>query len=154
MSIENTYAARQQTDRRRNHFKSLLYSFVKRRRKSFRRSTDSTANIYVDVHDPLTVVLFLAVIIFCVADAIMTLFIIKYGGEEVNPFMKYLMDKDIMMFFWVKFTLTSFGMLFLVAHKYFIFYQKIHGMHVIRTIFAMYLTLIVYELVILTYQID
>lgn len=154
MNLENgdEKCLRHQPERRTHQFKSFLYSFFKRRRKSLRRVEDVGNNIYIDVHDPITVILFTAIIIFCVTDAIMTLFIIQYGGEEVNPFMKYLMEKDIMTFFWVKFGITSLAMLFLVSHKYFTFYHKIKGSHVIFSVFAAYLTLIVYELVLLSSQ--
>lgn len=122
-----------------------------RRRKHIRRAQDQEAGSYVDIHEATTVVLFTAVILFCVTDAIMTLFIIDMGGEEANPFMKYLMDRDIMMFFWVKFTITSLGMLFLVSHAYIKFYRVVKGKQVIVGVFAMYLSLIVYELVLLSH---
>lgn len=144
-TADSSNEARDQVDRRHNYFRSFLYSFFMRRRKIMRRSTDTPTNVYVDVHDSSTVFLFTVVIIFCVTDAMLTLFILDNGGKEINPFMNYLLSKDVMMFFWIKFTLTSLGMLFLVSHKYFVFYRFFRGFHLIKTIFALYLTLIVYE---------
>ncbi|MDX1812440.1 MAG: DUF5658 family protein, partial [Gammaproteobacteria bacterium] len=129
-----------------NAMKSFLYSFFMRRRKTIRRREDLEASVYVDVHDTGTVVLFTSVILMCVIDAIFTMFIMNHGGEEINPFMNYLIAKDVMTFFWVKFSLTSFGMLFLVSHKYFVFYRVLKGLHVIKIIFSMYFILVAYEI--------
>lgn len=142
--------ARIGADRRNNNLRSFFYSFYKRRRQNIRRTTDLSTNVYVDIHDKSTVFLFTSILIFCVADALLTLFILQSGGREVNPFMNYLLGKDVMMFFWVKFTLTSIGMLFLVSHKYFVFYRICQGGHIIKLIFAMYFTLIIYEIFIIS----
>ena len=144
---------RDKNDRRKHKLRSFLYSFFKRQRKQIRRLGDESKDIYVDIHEPITVIIFTATLFFCVTDAILTLFIISEGGEEVNPLMKYLLDSDVMLFFWAKFLLTSLGMLFLVSHKYFTFYRRISGNHILYSVFTMYFALISYEVILLTYTI-
>ncbi len=150
----NTDSHRNLPDRRIQHTKSFFYSFFKRRRKAVRRTSETQTNVYVDVHDPLTVGLFIAIILFCVFDAIMTLIIIQAGGKEVNPVMKYIMDKDVMMFFWVKFSMTSLGMLILVSHKTFVICRGVTGSSAIKSIFVLYFLLMIYELVLVSHLLD
>jgi len=136
-------------DRRRHKLRALFYSIFKRRRKVQRRALDRFHNQYVDIHEPHVFIIFTLTIFFCVTDAILTLIIISHGGEELNPFMEYLMEYNLNYFFWVKFTITSFGMLFLVVHKFFVFFRFITGYHIIYFVFSMYLILMLYELVLL-----
>lgn len=136
-------------DRRQNKYRSFIYSIFKRRRKIHRRDGDRCRNLYVDIHEPHVFFIFSLTIFFCVTDAILTLIIISHGGEELNPFMEYLMAYDLNYFFWVKFTITSFGMLFLVIHKFFVFFRFITGYHIFYFIFLMYLVLMMYEMYLL-----
>jgi len=136
------------SDRRRSYFRSLVYSCFKRRRKSVRRDDDVVANTFVDVHEPRIGYIFLITLLLCVSDAFLTLNIIDNGGREVNPFMLFLMNHDIMLFFWVKFGLTSIGMLFLVSHKNFTFFRVLNGYRLLYGIAAMYVVLVNYEIII------
>jgi len=141
---------RAKEDRRRSYLRSLLYSCFKRRRKAQRREHDRLENTFVDVHEPKLAYIFLLTLMLCIADAILTLNIIGNGGEEVNPFMRFLMEKDIELFFWVKFFMTSFGLLFLISHKHFTFYRVVSGYHILYGITAMYIVLVNYEIILLT----
>jgi len=141
---------RLQSDRREKYFKSFLYSFFMRRRKNQRRQADQVANTFVDTHELRLAVVFIITLFFCIADALLTLYIIEKGGEEINPFMQFLMDKDVMLFFWAKFAITSFGMLFLISHKHFTFCRVINGYHMLYAIAAMYMILVNYEVIIIT----
>ena len=136
-------------DRRRRYLRSLLFSIFKRRRQSRRRDADSVENTFVDVHEPKLAIIYLLTLFLCMTDAFLTLNIIDNGGEEVNPFMAYLMDKDLSLFFWVKFAMTAFGMLFLISHKNFTFYRVINGYHLFYGIAVMYVALVNYEIILI-----
>ena len=148
-TMSDEFGNRVEQDRRQNAIKSFFYSFFMRRRRIPRRETDRTANIYIDIHEFSTFVLFSLVLIFCVIDAVFTLYILNNGGKEINPFMDYLLNQNVMTFFWVKFLLTSFGMLFLVSHKHFVIYRVFNGYFLLKIVFALYLSLIAYELYII-----
>lgn len=132
------------TDRRKNSAKSLMYSFFKRRRRHLRRGKD--ANIYVDIHEPHIFIICALTILLSATDATFTLYIVENGGEEVNPFMRYFLEMDVALFFWVKYCLTTLGMIFLITHKNFTFFNLIRGYHVLYSAFVMYFSLIMYEL--------
>ncbi len=135
-----------QSDRRQDSRRSFFYSLYKRRRRQARRDYDKSNNIYVDVHEPYLFVLCASIIILSVTDASLTLFIINNGGEEVNPFMRYFLESSVSTFFWVKYLLTSFSILFLISHKHFTLFKVIRGYHLIYVTFFMYVCLIMYEL--------
>ncbi len=138
-------------DRRSSYFRSLWYSCFKRRRKGSRRNNDTVENTFVDVHEPKLAFVFFSTLFLCITDALLTLNIIDNGGEEINPFMDYLIKKDIALFFWVKLAMTMFGMLFLILHKRFMFYRVVSGYHVLYMIAAMYVVLVSYEVLLITF---
>ena len=135
---------RPRTERRKNNMRSFLLSFYKRRRRHIRRGED--ANFYVDIHEPHVFALCAFTILLSVTDAVLTLYIISNGGEEANPFMLYFLNIDVELFFWVKYGLTTVGMFFLITHKNFTFFNIIRGYHVLYAAFVMYISLIFYEL--------
>jgi len=142
-------AGRQSLDRRRSYIRSFIYSCFKRRRKGLRRAQDRIENTFVDVHEPRLAFIYLFTLFLCVADAFLTLFIIDSGGEEINPFMLFLMNKDVILFFWVKLALTAFGLLFLISHKHFTLYRVINGYHLFYGIAVMYVVLVYYEILLI-----
>ena len=146
MVIDELSESRSNTDRRQKKLRSLYHTLFKRRRSQVRRENERHHNVYVDVHEPFVFALFSITIFLSATDAMFTLFIVNNGGEEINPFMRFLLETDVAAFFWVKFFLTSFGMLFLVSHKHFLFYRFIRGYHILYAVFATYFVLINYEL--------
>ena len=57
-------------------------------------------------------ILFLSVI-----DAILTLFLITHGAIELNPVMAFYLDIGPYPFLWVKYALTSVGLLILLVFR-------------------------------------
>ena len=94
-----------------------------------------------------------ATLLLCVADAFLTLFILSFGGEELNPFMDILIKKDVVLFVLVKYLLTTIGLLFAVSHKHFVMFRYVRGYHILYGTCLGYLILIQYEIVLLTTQI-
>jgi len=141
---------RKSDDRRGNYMRSFVYSTFKRRRKKSRRETDDTANTFVDFHEPKLAFVFLLTLVLCITDVVLTLNIIGKGGEEVNPIMKFLMEKDLIIFFWVKFAMTSLGMLFLMSHKNFRLYRIFSGYHLFYAVAVMYVVLVNYEIILIS----
>lgn len=126
-----------------------MYSLFMRRRQGPRRILDVGKPHYVDIHEPAILALSLVIVLLCVADAFFTLTILQRGGEELNPFMRLLLEKDVVLFFAVKFLLTSFGLVFTVIHKHFRIFKMISGYHVLYGVFVMYAVLIYYEVLLL-----
>ena len=141
----------QREDRRKNHARAFFHSISgKGRRKGSRRDDDHKAGQVVDYHEPALFYLTIAILLLCVADAAFTLTILGLGGEEVNPFMKALLEEDVTLFFIVKFLLTSIFLIFTVIHKRFRLLNRISGYQIIYSVFALYVLLVVYEIFLIT----
>ena len=144
-------ACRRNKDRRKKHLKAMSYTFVKKRRRGPRRGTEKH-NHYVDFHEPFLFFITIAIMLLCIADAFFTLTILDKGGEEVNPFMKVLLERDILLFFIVKFVLTSVFLIFAVIHKHFKLFNRITGYQILYGVFVMYVVLILYEIYLLLFE--
>lgn len=143
---------RDDMDRRQNHGRALVFSLFMRRRRGPRRDEDYGRGHYVDIHEPAIVGLTLGIVLLCVADAFFTLNIIERGGEEVNPFMRALLEKDVLLFFTVKFTITSLCLVFTLVHKHFRIFRAISGYHILYAVFMFYALLIYYETYLLNFE--
>ncbi len=127
-------------DRRQNKLKTVLWSLFMKRR------IVPLENHYVDVHESKVVLVIVSVLVLCSADAYMTLLIINQGGSELNPLMDVLMKKDVALFFFTKYFMTSAGVLFFLVHKNFKFFRHFTGYHFLFSCLFIYATLIIYEL--------
>ena len=138
-------------DRRKNTAKAAFYSlFMNRRVNNSRRSEHHEG--YVDVHESSLFYMAFGAILLCSADAFFTLTLINFhGSRELNPVMDYLLQKDVTLFFYVKFIFTSIAVMFLVMHKNFLLFNRITGRHLLITAFCMYATLVAYELYMLVW---
>lgn len=149
--IDDESCRRDLSDRRQDHKRALYYSLFKRRRRGPRRDADSQTAQYVDVHEPAVVAVVFGVILLSTLDAFLTLNIISRGGEEVNPFMKVLLDYDVTTFFLAKFAITAVGLIFTIVHKHFRIFKTISGYHILYAVFFGYGCLIWWELYLLDF---
>jgi hypothetical protein len=127
----------------------MFFSLVKGRRKEARRDYDREKSQYLDVHEPSVLAVTLGIVLLCIADAYLTLGILQRGGEELNPFMLMLLQQDVMLFFSVKFILTTLCLMFTVVHKQFKILKTISGYHILYGVFIIYTALVYYEIILL-----
>lgn len=83
------------------------------RRRAPRRNTERHG--LVDWHAPHLLFLSLTILLLSVADAFLTLTLIKQGATEANPLLKFLLDEHPRFFGGTKMVLTGGGVLVLVA---------------------------------------
>ena len=87
----------------------------------------------------------LGILTLCVADGVLTIFLISRGAIEANPFMALFVPHNLGLFAAVKLTLTSVGALVLVACSRMKLFRAIPGEAFLFAIFLSYLALIVYQ---------
>jgi len=99
-------------------FRSLM-GFGNRRK--IRRQDDSFRIFFVDQFSPKLFLPIVVILFFSVLDALLTLFLIGHGAYETNPVMAYYLNLGPYIFFAVKYTLTSLGVVVLLTFRNLIF---------------------------------
>ena len=102
---------RRRADRRRQVMRALLYGSFNPRRRTPRRHHDGAVG-GVDWHHPQWLAIAILILMFSLADALLTLMLIEQGAVEANPVMAPLVGSGI-AFGVVKIGLTAAGVLLL-----------------------------------------
>jgi len=134
-------------DRRNLHMQSLLYSLFKRRRRGLRRATDIHKGHYVDIHEPKSLIIGVAILVMSCLDAYFTLLLLQHGSVEINPLMKLLINIDVALFVKTKIAVTAFCIIFIITHKNFWLLKnrlKVHSL--MSATMVMYFLLINYQI--------
>lgn len=139
---------RRMHERRRYSFRTIWYSLSYKRREAVRREACLESKYILDVHEDWLLPLMLGVLLLCVADAYLTILILRHGGIEINPFMATLLKSDLLLFLWIKFYLTSLCILGLLILKRFTLFN-LNGYYLLGLILIGYAYLIGYELTLL-----
>jgi hypothetical protein len=132
-------------DRRRAApFRKVLFHKPRRRKSRGRRESDPGA--YVDIYGFRAWSLAIAVLVLSFLDAVLTrLHLVSGYAEEMNPFMRMLIDEAGMpVFFVVKGAMTMFPIAIIIIHKEWVF-----GRFAARLCLWAYIILSLYHIIIL-----
>lgn len=143
ISTPDPQERRRQRDRRESPLHGLLAGHWKRRRRSGRREDDLHA-AGLDWHDAHWLGAALLVLLLSIADAFMTITLMRHGAIEANPFMAKAMAHGSAFAYW-KVGLTAFGVLILTAFARFRLFRVIPAGFVLYLVGAGYVVLIAYE---------
>jgi hypothetical protein len=135
---------RREEDRRQFGWRTVLYGFVRSRRRQARRASDCR-HPFSDWHHPWLLFLGIGVMAMSAADAFLTLRLLERGAVEANPFMRLLIDTDVQWFVSVKLTLTGLGLMLLVYTSRILLFRRIRVGALITGFFCGYACLICYE---------
>jgi hypothetical protein len=141
---KRTYRA----DRRRQTLKSVLYGGIHPRRMHNRRSGDDQVFI-PDWFDQGLFMIAMAIVFMSCLDALFTLNLLALGAQEVNYFMRVLIESDVNSFLLVKLGATSFGVILLVAYERFRLGGLLRVRRILEALCGIYACLIVWELYLL-----
>ena len=94
------------------------YTLFGRRRRN-RRDTDPGSHYYVDWIEGPYLRALVCVCIFIVLDSLSTLYIISRGGTEVNPLMRWILERGTFVFLASKLATAIVGFLLLAVHRFF-----------------------------------
>lgn len=114
------------------------------RRRSGRRTLDHIYPV-VDWHPARVFALVMAILCLCVADGVLTIVLISNGAVEANPVMALFVPHSLGWFAAVKLTLTTVGVMVLVACSRMRLFRTIPGETLLYAILACYVVLVVYE---------
>lgn len=140
------HAQSRRTPRRQRSLQGLLCSTYRNRRTYDRRSDIRRRGHYVDRHGLWLLVMGLGVMLLSIADAYLTLVLLQFGAEELNPFLDWLLRIDQQLFFIVKLALTGFCIVWLVHHQRFRVFGVLRVHHMLAASLLLYLGLIYHQL--------
>ena len=135
-------------DRRDQTFWSVIYGGIYPRRIYNRRPADDQKFI-VDWHDSGLFMVAMSIILMSLMDALFTLNLLSMGAQEINYFMKVLIDSDASLFLLVKLAATSSGVLLLVAYSRFKLGGLLPVRRILQSLCGVYVCLIFWELYLL-----
>lgn len=150
VDLYNAGIAREQrvaTDRRRFSWRTVLYASRYRRRTGSRRQGDSML-LSSDIL-PFTSSLFiLSLVLLSLMDAFFTTVLLGRGAVELNPFMAYLIQHDMMLFALVKVKVTGLCAVVMALFSKHTFWG-IKGSSIALLMISVYLVLVAWELLLL-----
>ena len=116
-------------------------------RRALGRRNEDRIGAYVDRFDPRVLLLSLTIVTLCCADALFTLNLINSGAAyELNPLLRWTMEKCVYFFLSFKIGLTTLGLLVLLGLKNFYVFDRIKVAHILYFTLISYALLIKYEL--------
>ena len=135
-------------DRRRFGWKTIVFGFLRSRRRGHRRTNDPEP-LFVDWHHPWLFFLATGIMLLSSLDAFMTLQLINLGAIEVNPVMAAAMGGGTTAFAVSKMLLTGASTLALVFLANSKLFNCIRAGLTLTVFFSFYCCLICYEFVLL-----
>ncbi len=142
----NAEERRDSFERRNMSWRTVLYGFLRSRRRSTRR-TEEPASLYGDWHHPWLFFLSVGIMLMSAADAFLTLRLLSYGATEANPLMHSLIYLDVSWFVGLKIIMTALSLMVLIYASRYRLFGRVRVGILVTFFFCAYLTLIVYELI-------
>lgn len=131
-------------ERRRRMLYGLVYGGLNPRRRAGRRAVDHHRPV-VDWHGPGLFASCVTVLLLCVADAFLTLWLLSSGAFEANPVMALVVYGSARVFALTKVGLTGMGMLMVVAVARFRVVGELRAATLLHATVAIYVLLVGYE---------
>jgi len=134
------------TDRRTLSWRTVLYGFLRSRRRVHRRELEAEVR-FLDWHHPWLFFLAVGTMLLSSLDAFMTLLLIERGMVEINPVMAAVMGHGTAMFAATKLFMTGAGVMMLVFLAKAHFLNRFRAGLLLTVVFTGYACLVCYEFV-------
>ena len=105
-------------DRRSRRWGNLVWLLKTGKRRRLRRTSDRRSLRFLDYYSPRLFYALILVLLLSVTDALLTLWLIEQGANEVNPVMAYFLRFGPNTFMLVKYFLTSMAVTIVVLLNY------------------------------------
>lgn len=144
--VSESGESRTREDRRTFSWRTVLYGFLRSRRRDHRR-IDEGEPLFTDWHHPWLFFLAVGTMLLSSLDAFLTLQLLERGMIEANPVMAGAMGYSTALFAASKMAMTGFGILTLVFLAKARFLNRFRVGLLLTTLFSGYACLICYEIV-------
>lgn len=136
-------------DRREFGWQTVIFGFLRSRRRGSRRSSEAMP-LFVDWHHPWLFFLATATMLLSTLDASFTLQLLERGAYEANPVMALALEGGAAVFAASKMLLTGLGILMLVYLSRSRLFERIRTGLFLTLFFSFYASLVCYQFVMLT----
>lgn len=150
-TIKLTTQDRAESDRRTVSWRTVVYGYLRSRRRDTRRQQEAEP-LFTDWHHPWLFFLATGTMILSCMDAFFTLQLLDRGAMEINPLMAMVINKSTALFASIKIGMTGFGILALVYLSRARFLNRIRTGIALTVFFSFYACLVCYEFVFLLRQ--
>ena len=133
-------------DRRNFTWRTMVYGYLRSRRRAARRTGDAEP-LFLDWHHPWLFFLAVGIMIMSCMDAFFTLQLLERGMVEINPVMDAVIKRSTLLFASIKVSLTGFGILVLVFLSRARFMDRFRAGIILTVFFSFYACLVCYEFV-------
>ena len=114
--------------------------------RKFGAAPNGRAPFFTDRFDALTLAFILAVLALCILDGLLTIELLGINSEELNPVMRYLLDRGHLPFLVGKYLITAAGLPFLVVYKNWpLFGTRFRAGFLLPVFLGLYLVLLAYQ---------
>jgi hypothetical protein len=148
MTDQNTIVLSNRSGKdRRNRSGFNIRSFLfGGKRKTIRREEDKQRIFYLDHYSSWLFIIIVSILILCVVDAFLTLFLLNHGAYEANPVMAFFLKFGPYTFFVSKYLLTIVPVICLLMFRNTVVRViKISARTVLYVIVVFYLAVVVWE---------
>ena len=144
--VQLTSIVRVESDRRSFSWRTVVFGFMRSRRRATRRD-DEVEPVFTDWHHPWLFFLAVGTMLMSSLDAFFTLQLLDLGAIEINPVMAAVIGHSALSFAVSKMLLTGFGILALVFLSRAKFMNRLRTGLILTFFFSVYAVLICYEFV-------
>jgi len=142
---------RELDDRRMFSWRTVMYGFLRSRRRGHRRWSEDEP-VFSDYHHPWLFFLSVGIMLLSTTDAFLTLRLIDLGATEINPVMAAVMGGGTLAFAASKMLLTGLSVLTLVFLARARVFSRFRTGLALTMAFSIYCCLVCYEFVLLVGQ--
>ena len=137
---------RRAEERRRQHHLLATWRWAYRGRRKAARRTGDGSDGQLDWHHPGLLVVCIAILFLSSVDATITLALLQTGStDEINPFMRFVIEHDVQTAVNLKTALTAAALVFLVACSNSLFLRRVRVKWILSGVLGMYIALVGYE---------
>lgn len=137
-------------DRRKRSFNFLRRPFSPGRRRTLRRKADRCRFFLFDFYSPKLFVAIVLVLMLSVVDALLTLWLVSEGAQELNPVMAYFLNFGSDIFLLSKYLITAASVVIVVLLNYITFQRVRFPMgELLRYFAACFAAVVIWETVLL-----
>lgn len=144
--MELTSCNRTRPDRRQFDWQTVIFAFLRSRRRAHRRS-DEAVPVFVDWHHPWLFFLATGIMLLSTLDAFFTLQLLDRGAVEINPLMAIAIERGPGAFAGTKMLLTGVGILMLVFLSRSKLFDRLRAGILLTVFFSVYAGLVCYQFV-------